>query len=148
MEMKDVTIKGMELTACIIKLLTKALSDKSLSNTTTSSLSASHATNFTDIDSTITSGSRSNMLSMTTAELYDICNNMSFLDSTNRTTTSEHVISAILKEYEDAVYQEQNASNTHIQAINQSHMQNIPEAIACGPILCNATSNSNGFDTS
>ena len=87
-ELKDMTMKGMELTACIIKLLTKALSDKSLSNTTTSSLSASHATNYTDIDSTITSGSRKSdrtMLSMTTAELYDMGSNMSFLDSTNCT---------------------------------------------------------------
>ena len=135
-ELKDVSMKGMELTACIIKLLTKALSDKSLSNTTTSSLSASHATNFTDIDSTITSGSRASdrtMLSMTTAELYDMGKDMSFLDSTNGTTTSAHVISAILKEYEDTLYQEQSASNTHIHAINQSHMQNIPEGLPMAP---------------
>ena len=139
-ELKDVSMKGMELTACIIKLLTKALSDKSLSNTTTSSLSASHATNFTDIDSTITSCSRASdrtMLSMTTAELYDMGNDMSFLDSTNGTTTSAHVISAILKEYEDTLYQEYSASNSHVHAMDhcQSHMQNIPEGSTVSPSL-------------
>ena len=46
-----------------------------------------------------------------------------------------HVISAILKEYEEAVYQEQNASNTHIQAINQSHMQNILEGSPVAPSI-------------
>lgn len=123
MELKDAVKDGMELTACFIKLLTKALSDKSLSNTTTSSLSASHASNYTHTDSTLTSGSRTSdhtMLSMTTAELYDMGNNMSFLDSTNSTTTSAHVISAILMEYEATLYQEQDASNTNVQAMNHN----------------------------
>ena len=143
MELKDV---GLVLTARIINRLKKALSDTSMPNTS-SSLSASHATNFTDIDSSA-SGNASNytLLSMTTAELYDMGNSMSFLDSTDRTTTSAHVISAILKEYEEwaemgqfenAHVQEQSIINTHVQAMNhyQSHMQNIPVGLHVAPFL-------------